>query len=241
MHPYRRASMTSAFSNRALSLNGAFGLSKSSVENILKHPQAILVRRLISGVMSASSVMRPPRYTNWWTWWYFWPAAAISSAGRGGVGVSPGCCAFYGVRIRRVSVFFSDTVKSNAPNTSTITVIILASPAGDLDTIPASSAYSIPHTALRTRSSSVSSGPPPLTLSRNTRLSRMVSSSLKRCSTTSITAAKKMLNSNGDSAHPCRSPCVTSNHHHPRELPNKVRGGKMSKRLFMAFQRFPRW
>ena len=188
------------------------GLSKSSVENFLKHPQAILVRRLISGVMSASSVMRPPRYTNWWTWWCFWPAAAISSAGRGGVGVSPGCCAFSGVRIRRVSVFFSDTVKANAPNTSTITVIIFASPAGDLDTIPASSAYSIPHTALRTRSSSVSSGPPPLPSSRNTRFSRMVSSSLKRCSTTSITAAKKMLNSNGDSTHPCRSPCVTSNH-----------------------------
>ena len=212
MHPYRRASTASAFSNRALSLNGAFGLSKSSVESFLKHPQVILVRRLISGVMSASSVMRPPRYTNWWTWWYFWPAVAISSAGRGGVGVSPGCCAFSGVRIRRVSVFFSDTVKPNAPNTSTITVIILASPAGDLDTIPASSAYSIPHAALRTRSSSVSSGSPPLPSSRNTRLSRMVSSSLKRYSTTSITAAKKMLNSTGDSTHLCRSPCVTSNH-----------------------------
>ena len=53
MHPYRRASMASAFSNRALSLNGAFGPSKSSVENFLKHPQAMMVRRLISGVMSA--------------------------------------------------------------------------------------------------------------------------------------------------------------------------------------------
>ena len=104
MHPYSRASMASAFSNRALSLNGAFGLSKSSVENFLKHPQAILVRRLVSGVMLASSVMSPPRYTNWWTWWYFWPAAAISSAGRGGVGVYPGCSAFSGVRIGRVSV-----------------------------------------------------------------------------------------------------------------------------------------
>ena len=61
------SSMASASSNRASSLNGAFGLSKSSVENFLKHPQAILVRRLISRVMSASSVMRPPRYTNWWT------------------------------------------------------------------------------------------------------------------------------------------------------------------------------
>ena len=175
MHPCSRPSMASAFSNRALSLNGAFGLSKSSVENFLKHHQAILVRRLISRVMSASSVMRPPRYTNWWTWWYFCRAAAISSAGRGGVGVSPGCCAFSGARIRRVSVFFSDTVRPNAPNTSTITVIIFASPAGNLDTIPASSACSIPHTALRTRSSSVSSGSPPFPSSRNTRFSRIVS------------------------------------------------------------------
>ena len=155
--------MASAFSNRALSLNGALGLSKSSVENFLKHPQAILVRRLISRVMSASSVIRPPSYTNWWTWWYFWPAAAISSAGRGGVGVSPCYCAFSGARIKRVSVFFSDTVKPKAPNTSTITIILLASPAGDLDTIPASSAYSIPHSAL---DSAVSRPVPPHFLRR---------------------------------------------------------------------------
>ena len=212
MHPYSRASMASAFRTRALSLNGALGLSKSSVKNFLNYPQAILVRRLISRVMSASLVMRPPRCTNWWAWWYFWPAAAISSAGRGGVGVSPGCCAFSGARVRRVSVFYSDTVKPNAPNASTITVILLASPAGDLDTIPASSAYSIPYTALRTQSSSVSSGPPSLPSSRNIRFSRMVLFSLKRCSTTSITAAKKMLNSNGYSTHPCRGRCVTSNH-----------------------------
>ena len=212
MHPYSRASMASAFSNRALSFNGTLGLSKSSVENLLKHPEAILGRPLIYHVMSASSVMRPPRCMNWWTWWYFWPAAAISSAGRGGVGVSPVCCAFSGARIRRFFVFFSDPVKPNALNTSTIIVILLASPGGDLDTIPASSAYSIPYIVLRTRSSSVSSGPPALPSSRNTRFSIMVSSSLKRCSTTSIIAAKKMLNSNGDSTHPCRSPCVTSNH-----------------------------
>ena len=198
--------------SQAPSLNGALGLLKSSVNNFLKHPQAVLVRWLISRGRSASSATRPPRYTNWWTWLYFRPAAVISSAGIGGVGVSPGCCAFSGARIRRVSVFFSDTVKPNAPNTSTINIIILASPAGDLGTIPASSAYNIPHTAIRTRSSSISSGPPLLLLSRNTRSSRMVSSSLKRRSTTSITAAKKMLNSNGDSTHPCRSPCVTSNH-----------------------------
>ena len=91
MHPYSRVSMPSAFSNRALSLNGALGLSKSSVENFLNHPQAILLWWLISRVTSASSVMKPPRYTNWSvTWLYFWPAAAISSAGRGGVGVYDG-------------------------------------------------------------------------------------------------------------------------------------------------------
>ena len=57
MHPYNRASIASAFSNRALSLNGAFGLSKSSVENFLKHLQAILVRRLIDSqnVFNSSS------------------------------------------------------------------------------------------------------------------------------------------------------------------------------------------
>ena len=103
MHPYSRASMASAFSNRALILNGTLDLSKSSVENFLKHPQAILVRRLISRVGSASLVMRPPRYTSWWTRLYFWPAAAISSPGRGGVGVFSGCCAFSGARIRKVS------------------------------------------------------------------------------------------------------------------------------------------
>ena len=111
MHPYSRASMASAFSNRPLSLNGVLSLSKISVENFVKHSHAVLVRWLMSRVMSASSVMRLPRYTNWWTWWYFWPAATISSAGRGGVGVSPVCCAFSGACIRRVSVFSSDTVK----------------------------------------------------------------------------------------------------------------------------------
>ena len=40
MYPYSSASMASAFKNRVLSLNGALGLSKSSVENFLKHPQA---------------------------------------------------------------------------------------------------------------------------------------------------------------------------------------------------------
>ena len=54
---YSRASMASAFSNRALGLNGALGLSKSSVENFLKHPQAILVWWLMSlGVLEYGEV-----------------------------------------------------------------------------------------------------------------------------------------------------------------------------------------
>ena len=53
------------FQQPASSLNGALGLSKSSVENFLNYPQAVLVRRLIYRVMSASSIMRPPRHTNW--------------------------------------------------------------------------------------------------------------------------------------------------------------------------------
>ena len=40
MHPYSRASMASTLSNRALSLNGELGLSKSSVENFLKYSHA---------------------------------------------------------------------------------------------------------------------------------------------------------------------------------------------------------
>ena len=49
-----------------------------------------------------------------------------------------------------VSVFFADTVNAKARHTSTMTSIILASPCGDRETMQASSAYSMPHTARRT-------------------------------------------------------------------------------------------
>ena len=49
-----------------------------------------------------------------------------------------------------VSVFFADTVSANARQTSTITSIIIAGPCGDRETMQASSAYSMPHTARRT-------------------------------------------------------------------------------------------
>ena len=116
-----------------------------------------------------------------------------------------GC--FSGARIKRVSVLFSDTVRPNVPNTSTIVVIILVNPSWDLDTTPASSAHSIPQTALRARSNGVPA-PTPAFSTRYTRSFRMVSSSLKRSRTTRIAAAKKMLNSSGDSTHPCINSCV---------------------------------
>ena len=46
-----------------------------------------------------------------------------------------------------VSVFFADTVSAKARHTSTMTSIILASPCGDRETMQASSAYNMPHTA----------------------------------------------------------------------------------------------
>ena len=49
-----------------------------------------------------------------------------------------------------VSVFFADAVNAKARHTSTMTSIILASPCGDRETMQASSAYSMPHTARRT-------------------------------------------------------------------------------------------
>ena len=49
-----------------------------------------------------------------------------------------------------VSVFFADTVNAKTRQTSTMTSIILASPCGDRETMQASSAYNIPHTARRT-------------------------------------------------------------------------------------------
>ena len=110
-----------------------------------------------------------------------------------------------------VSVFFADTVNAKARHTSTMTSIILASPCGDRETMQASSAYSMLHTARRTQSMA-GSGPIDVGGSFTcTSLARMVGSSLNLWRTTVSTAAKKMLNNSGDSTHPCRSPCSTSN------------------------------
>ena len=115
-----------------------------------------------------------------------------------------------GVRSNIFSVFLSDTVRPAASKTVTMTVINLASPSANLETIPASSANNMPHTALRTQA--IGASFPTVTLSsRWTKSLTIYLSSLKRTRTTCITAAK-MLTSSGDSTQPCRSPCVTSNH-----------------------------
>ena len=110
-----------------------------------------------------------------------------------------------------VSVFSADTVNAKARHTSTMTSIILVSPCGDRETMQASSAYSMPHTARRTQSIA-GSGPIDVGGSfRCTSSARMAGSSPNLWRTTVSTAAKKMLNNSGDSTHPCRSPCFTSN------------------------------
>ena len=109
MHPYSRASIASALNSRTLSLHGALGRSKSSRENLLMHAHAALLRWLISCVSSPSSLTRPPKYRNWAVWAYFCPAASMTSGG----GDPPFFGCFSGARVKRVSVFFSDTVQCN--------------------------------------------------------------------------------------------------------------------------------
>lgn len=84
-----------------------------------------------------------------------------------------------------------------------MTVIILSRPSADVDTIPVSSAYSIPQTVLQKRWTTVSSSGS--FSSRTTRLDTVVSSSLKRSVMLCRPAAKYTLKSSEDSTHPCRS------------------------------------
>ncbi|CAM9172057.1 unnamed protein product [Sphacelaria rigidula] len=92
----------------------------------------------------------------------------------------------------------------------TTTVIILAKLLGDPETTAVSSVYSIPHTALRTRSRGVSV-PLPVSSSRYIMFLKMISP-LNRTRAISSAAGKEILNSSGDNSHPCRSALMTSNH-----------------------------
>ena len=206
-HPYSIASITSALNSLILSDSRAFRRSYSWELYFLTLAQAAPIRRLISMSRSAFSLIAPPRYTNSVVCLYRCPAASIRSAFDAVWGWDRKCMA---------SVFFSDTVSPNSWHVTTITPIILVSPRGDVDTTPASSAYSIPHTARRT----ISNVPSFLGLpsspfgasSRYTKSEMISGSSVNLCRTTMMTAAKNILNNSGDNTHPCRSPWQTLNH-----------------------------
>ena len=109
-----------------------------------------------------------------------------------------------------VSGFLTYTVNSNVRQTSAMTSTILTSPCGARETIQASSTYSMPHTARRTKSIADFR---PIDVGgsfRCTRSARMTVSSLNLWKTTFSTAEKKMSNNSGDSTHPCRSLYSTS-------------------------------
>ena len=109
------------------------------------------------------------------------------------------------------SVFFADTVDGEGSANLYDTSIVLASTCDGRETTQASSAYSLLQTACRTYSI-VGSGPIDVGgSSRCTSSTRMAISSMHFWRTTVSTAANKMLNNSGDSKHPYRSPCSTSN------------------------------
>lgn len=134
----------------------------------------------------------------------------MTSGGGGGVGGSRLFGDFSGTVLASVqSAFSSDNVRPKDPHTSSITVIIFARPSGHLEMTAASSAYSVPHTALRTRSKCLC--PPTRLLVDIYPALRMMSSSRNRTRPSSSSAAKRMLRSSGDITHPRCSPCVTLN------------------------------
>ena len=157
-------------------------------------------------------MIAPPKYTNSIVCLCTWPAALIVKD----TFPPPLVCRHI------ISVFASDTVSPNDKHAVMITVIILSSPSDDRDTMPASSACSIPHNLC---TSSLSFSLRPLTLPVRevpffspssfcwscTMLSVMAASARKRYSVTRSTAVKNMLNSSGASTHPFLRPCSTSN------------------------------
>ena len=113
--------------------------------------------------------------------------------------------------------FLPDIVCPKAPHTRTTAVITLARPSGNLEMNTASSAYSVLHTALRTRSRGVSA-PFAVSSLRYTVSLRMMSTSLSRTRTISRVSANETLNGSEDSTHPCHHFRVTSNH--PKSSPS---------------------
>ena len=118
------------FRIRTFRLSGAVVPSYNSGPNRLKHAHMKRIRRSISNEKSALSWMTPRRYENWFVCLYLWPDASTTSGGARDV--------WPGVRSNIVSVFLSNTVRSAASKTVTMTVIILATPPAGLETITVS-------------------------------------------------------------------------------------------------------
>ena len=163
-------------------------------------------------LISLSALIAPPKYTNSIACLYTWPAALMVNDT-----FSPRL-----VCRHMISVLDSETVSPNAEHAVTITVTVLSNPYDDRDTMPASSAYSIPHD-LCTSSSSFPRRPSTLPVREvpffspfsfhwsYLMLSMMAASAGKHFSATRSTAVKNMLNSSGASTHPWLRPCPTSN------------------------------
>ena len=214
-HPYSIASITSPLNSLILSDSRAFYRSYNWELCFLTLAQAAPIRRLIDVKVraladSTTKVHKLGRL------FMPLPCGLNSQRVRRCVGMGP--------QVHGLRLFFSDTVSPNSWHATTITPIILVSPRGDVDTTPASSAYSIPHTARRT----ISNVPSFLGLlfspfgasSRYTKYKTISGSSANLCRTPMMTAAKTILNNSGDNTHPCRSPWQTLNHASPHTIVN---------------------
>ena len=127
-HPYSRVSITSALKRAQLQRErGSLHIVQFPLESTVAYAHGSRTRRLSAGIISALASIRSPRYTNCVVCLYVWPAASMTS---GEVQ-----SAWSRVRSSMVSVFFSDTVRPAASKTVTMTIIILARPFADLDTI----------------------------------------------------------------------------------------------------------
>ena len=99
--------------------------------------------------VSVSWIM-PPGYENWAVCLHLWPAASMSGGAR---------VVWSGVRKSTVSVLFSDTVRPTASKTVTMSHHF-REPCSRLRDKSASSAYSMPHTALSTHANGSCSSAP---------------------------------------------------------------------------------
>ena len=156
------------------------------------------IRRSISPMRSASSWITPPRYRSYIVCLCLCRASSITNGGaRDALGPV-------------FAAAWSEPVRPAASKTVAMTHHFIK-PLYLFRDNSCVVGVEHPHTALRTHANGSSTMPAPSS-SRWTGFCTMPSSSLKRTRATCNAASKNILTSNDDSAQPCRSPCVTSNH-----------------------------